>query len=163
MDYKLLSPFIASDKETLSQEALSTLRVLAFMDPENLHTDLFESQRQLFTVKNQELEFSFPTTATAPTAAWGELVKAALIPPTEDDHVYSMRPDTQTSVLADLHTTGLIAPLFNATVKVMTGVWPQMIRIPDRTVDQAEFATATAPGTDYEGFLKTRHSKAQTP
>lgn len=165
MDYApdILSLFVATSKETLSPGALSILQVMVFMDPKHLRKDFFEPQRRLFAVKNQELEFSFPTTAAAYTEACVELVKASLIQLTEDDQTYSMRPETQTSVLADLHTTGLISPLFNATVKVMTGVWPQMIRIPDRTVDQAEFATATAPGTDYEGYLKKRHSKGQTP
>lgn len=165
MDYApgILSPFLATSKETLLPEALSTLRVMAFMDPNHLHKDFFESQRQLFAVKNQELEFRFPTTAAAHTKSCVELIKASLIQLTEDDQAFSMRLETQASVLADMHSTGLTSPLFNATVKVMTGVWPQMICIPDRTVDQAEFATATAPGTDYEGYLKKRHSEGQMP
>lgn len=157
-----MSLFLASGKETLSPEALSTLRVMAFLDPQHFLKDIFEGHRLLFKAKNEELMFHFPTTAAAHTEACAELVEASLVQLSEEDMELSMRPEIQTSVLADLHKTGLISPLFNATVKTLTGLWPQMVCVPDRTVDPVEFAVATAPGTDYEEYLKTRHSAGQT-
>ena len=165
MDYALeeMSSFLATGKETLSPEALSTLRAMAFLDSKHLHKYLLEPLRQLFTAKNGDLMFSFPTTAAAYTEACAELVEASLIQLSEEDKAFSMSLDIQTSVLADAHTSGLICPLFNATVKVLSELWPQMLCVPDRTVDQEEFAEATAPGTDYELYLKERHSEGQMP
>ena len=54
-------------------------------------------------------------------------------------------PTDETSVLADMHSTDLMSTLFNATV-----LWPWMMCVPDRKIDQEEFAMATAPGTTYE-------------
>ena len=165
MDYEpeAISPFFASGKEALSLEALSTLRVMAFLDPEHFDEDLFEPQRQLFEIKNEELEFDFPTTEGDHAEACAELVEASLIQRTEDNEAYCMSSETQKSVLADTHTAGLIAPLFNASVKVLTELWPAMICVPDRTLDPEEYATATAPGTDYEKYLKNRHITGQPP
>ena len=164
MDYAPaeMSLFLASGKETLSPEALSTLRVMAFLDPQYFHTDIFEGHRLLFKAKNKDLMFHFPTTVAAHIEACTELVEASLVQLSEEDKEISMRPEIQTSVLADMHTTGLISPLFNATVKTLTGLWPQMICVPDRTVDPVEFAVATASGTNYEEYLKIRHSAGQT-
>ena len=55
----------------------------------------------------------------------------------------------ETSVLADMQSTGPMSTLFNATVMVLTVLWPWMICVPDRTINQEEFAVATAPGTTY--------------
>ena len=165
MDHKpeIRSPFLANGRETLSLEALSTLRVMAFLDPRNLYKNLFEPLRQLFLVKNEELMFNFPTTAAAHNKACAELVEVSLIQLSKEDKALSMRLETQTSVLADMQPTGLISPLFNAMVKALIGLWPQMICIPDRTVNQEEFTVATVPGIDFEAYLKTRHSEGQVP
>lgn len=165
MDYapEEMSPFLATHKEALSREALSTLRVMAFLDPKHLHQVLFESLRQLFAAKDEDLVFKFPMTAAAHTEACAELVEASLIQRNEEDKALTMRPEIQTSVLADTHTNGLICPLFNAVVKTLTVLWPQMIFVPDRTVNQEEFTTATASGTDYENYLTKRHSEGRMP
>lgn len=165
MDYEpgIKSHFLASGKETISPEALSTLRVMAFLDPKYLDQGLLEALRQILAARNEELGFNFPTTANAQNKAYAELVDSSLIQLNEKDKTLSMTPEMQPSVLADTQPTGLISPLFNATVKVLTGLWPQMICVPDRTVDQEEFAAATAPGTDYEAYLHNRHSKARMP
>lgn len=159
MDYepKIVSPFLATGKKVLSPEALSTLRVMAFLDPKHLQKGLFEPLKQLFAIKNEELMFNFPTTAAAHTEACAELVNASLIQLSEEDTIFCMTPETQTSVLADLQPTGLIPPLFNAMVKVLTELWPRMICVPDGTLDQEDFTAATAPDTDYEVCL------SQTP
>lgn len=165
LDYEpgKMSPFLATGKESLSLEALSTLRVTAFLDPKHIHQCLFDPLRQLFAAKNEELMFNFPTTVAAHTEACAELVKASLLLLSEEDNTYSMSPEIQSSVLADMQSTGLMSPLFNATVKILTVLWPQMICIPDRTVDQEEFAAATAPGTDYEAYLRNRYSECRMP
>lgn len=116
------SPFLGNGKETLSLEALSTLRVMAFLDPRNLYKNLFEPLRQLFLVKNEELMFNFPTTAAAHNKACAELVEVSLIQLNKEDKALSMRLETQTSVLADMQPTGLISPLFNAMVKALIGL-----------------------------------------
>ncbi len=161
MDYEpqIVSHFLATVKETLSPEALSTLRVMAFLDPRYLQKGLFKHLKQLFATENEELMFYFPTTMAAHTKACTELVKASLIQWNEDDERFSMTSEIQTSVLADTQPTGLISPLFNAIVKLLTGLWPQMICVPDRTVEQEGFAAATAPGTDDEVYLKPRYSE----
>ena len=165
MDYRpeIMSSFLANAKETLSPEASSTLRVMAFLDSKSLHKNLFEPLRHLLLAKNDELMFNFPTTAAAHNEACAELMAASLIQLNEEDKTLSMKPEIQTSVLADMQPTGLIAPLFNAMVKVLTGLWPPMISVPDRTVNQEEFTLATAPGTDFEAYLKTRYSEGRIP
>ena len=79
------------------------------------------------------------------------------------EKAFCMRPHVQTSVLADMQSTGLISTLFNATVTVLTVRWPWMVCIPDRTIDPEEFAVTTAPGTGYEASLRNRHFESQTP
>lgn len=79
------------------------------------------------------------------------------------EKAFSMRPHVQTSVLADMQSTGLIFPLFNATVTVLTVRWPWMVCIPDGAIDPEESAVATAPGTGYEASPRNRHCKSQTP
>ena len=159
MDYEpeIISPFLAIGKKALSPEALSTLRIMAFLDPKHLQKGLFEPLRQLFAMKNEELTFNFPTTAAAHTEACAELVNASLIQLSEEDGTFCMTPEIQTRVLADLQPTGLIPPLFNAMVKVLTELWPQIICVPDGTLDQKDFTAVTVPGTDYEVYL------SQTP
>ena len=161
MDYgpQIKSHFLATSKETLSLEALSTLRVMAFLDPKYLQKGLFEPLRRLFATENEELMFYFPTTMVAHTKACAELVEASLIQWNEDDERFSMTYEIQTSVLADTQPTGLISPLFNAIVKLLTGLWPQMICVPYRTVEQEELIAATTPGTDDEKYLKTGYSE----
>lgn len=165
MDYEPAeeSPFLEKSDLTLSPKALSTLRVMAFLDPENLHKDFFGPLRQVFVAKNAELLFGFPTTAAAYSEACAELVEASLIQLSEDEQAYSITPEIQTSVLADTQTSGLISPLFNVTVKVLTGLWPQMLCVANRTVDQREYAAAPAPGPDYEAYLRQRYMKGQLP
>ena len=68
----------------------------------------------------------------------------------------------ETSVLVDMHTNGLMSTLFSATVMFLTVLWPWMMCVPDRTIDEEEFAVATAPGTTYETYLRTRHRVNQT-
>ena len=149
-----MSRLLAARKDTLSPKALSTLGAMAFLDPTRVHTSLFDPLRRLFTVKNEELKFSFPNSATAHKKACAELVKASLLEFSKKDNTYAMMPKLQTSVMADTERAGLIGPLFNGTVKVLSGLWPQMICIPDRTVDQDEYRAGTAPGTTYETYLK---------
>ena len=165
MDYEpeIKSHFLASGKKTISPEALSTLRVMAFLDPKYFDKSLFEAFRQDFAARNEDLLFSFPTTADAQNKAYVRLVDASLIQLNEKDKTLSMAHDIQTSVLADTQSTGLISPLFNVIVKVLFGLWPQMVCVPDRTVDQEEFTAATAPGTNYEAYLHNRYSKARMP
>ena len=165
MDYVSgeMSFFLANRKATLSSKALSTLRVMAFLDPRRVHNSLLEPLRRLFITKNKELGFDYPNTATAHKEACAELVKESLLHFSRKDKTYDMTPEIQTSVLADLQTYGLLAPLFNGTVKVLSGLWPQMICIPDRTVGQEEFKAATAPGTNYEAYLKKRYSDSRLP
>lgn len=165
MDYRpdVKSPFLATLKGALSPQALSTLRVMAFLYFKHLHKNIFGSLRHLFLAKNEELMFNFPTTDVAYNEACAELMAASLIQLNEEDKAFSMRPEIQTSVLADMQPTGLIAPLFNAMVKVLTGLWPRMISVPDRTVNQEEFTLATTPGTDFEAYLKTRYSEGRIP
>lgn len=156
-----MSFFLSNRKATLSSKALSTLRVMAFLDGRRVQSGLMEPLRRLFASKNEELKFDFPNTAIAHREACAELVKDALLHFSRRGKTYTMTPELQTSVLADLQTAGLLAPLFNGTVKVLSGLWPQMIRIPDRTVGQEEFKVATAPGTNYEAYLKKRHFDSQ--
>ena len=165
MDYQpeIISPFIATLKGPLSSQALSTLRVMAFLDSKHLHKNIFEPTRDLFLAKNEELKFNFPTTDAAHNEACAELMAASLIQLNEEDKALSMRPEIQTSVLADMQPTGLIPQLVNAMVKILTGLWPRMMTVPDRTVDQEEFRLATAPGTDFEAYLKTRYSNGRIP
>ena len=158
-----ISSFLASRKETISSKAMSTLRVMALLDPIRVHNSLFEPLRQVFKTKNTDLNFDFPDTAVTHKEACAELVGASLLQFNKQNKVYAMKPEIQTSVLVDLHTAGLLAPLFNGIVKVLSGLWPQMICIPDRAVDQEEFAVATAPGTDYEEYLKKRYSDSRLP
>ena len=66
-------------------------------------------------------------------------------------------------VLGDWYTTGVISPLFNAAVKMLSGLWLQMKCVPDRTVHQEESTAAAAPGTDYGVRLKKRQSESQMP
>ncbi len=42
-------------------------------------------------------------------------------------------------------------------------LWPQMLCVPDRMVDQDEYKEATAPGTDYEAYLRRRHTQNRLP
>ena len=149
--------------QTISPKALSTLRVMALLDPTRVHNSLFEPLRQVFTTKNKELKFDFPDTAAAHKEACTELVEASLLQLSKEDNVYTMRPEIQTSVLVDLQTAGLLPPIFNGTVKVLSGLWPQMICIPDRTVSQEEFMVATAPGTNYEEYLNKGYCDKELP
>ena len=158
-----ITSFLASRKETISSKALSTLRVMALLDPVRVHNSLFEPLRQVFATKNQDLNFDFPDTAVSHKEACAELVGASLLHFSKQDKVYAMKPEIQTSVLVDLQTAGLLAPVFNGIVKVLSGLWPQMICIPDRAVDQEEFMVATAPGTDYEEYLKKRYYDSRVP
>ena len=158
-----MSPCLAIGIETLSPEALSTIRVMAFLHPRHLRKSLFEPLYQLFMAKNEELTFDFPTTAAACTSACDELVEASLIQRSKEDKAHSMTPEVQTMVLADTHAAGFISPLFNATVKILTRLWPQMICIPDRTVDEEKLPAATAPETDYGVYLKSRSYEGRRP
>ena len=158
-----ISFFLVSRKETLSPKALSTLRVMALLDPIRVHNSLFEPLRQVFTTKNEELNFDFPDTAAAHEEACAELVETSLLQFSKEDKVYAMKPKIQTSVLVDLHTAGLLPAIFNGVVKVLSGLWPQMICVPDRTVDQEEFKVATAPGTNYEEHLEKRYCDSRLP
>lgn len=155
--------YFATRKETISPKALSTLRVMALLDPIHLHNNLFEPLRQVFATKNKELNFDFPDTAEAHEEACAELVEVALLRFRQKAKVYTMKPKIQTSVLVDLQTAGLLPPLFNGIVKVLFGLWPQMICVPDRTVGQEEFRVATAPGTNYEEYLKRRYCDSRLP
>ena len=155
--------YFATHKETLSPESLSTLRIMAFLNPERIHDSLFEPLRRMFAVENKELEFDFPTTAAAHIEACAELVEASLLQFSKNDNAYAMRPEIQTSVLADTQTVGLIPPLFNGTVKVLSGLWQPMICVPDRTVDEGGYKEATAPGTSYETYLKKRYTEQLLP
>ena len=155
--------FLATRMETISSKALSTLRVMTLLDPTRVHNSLFEPLRQVFTTKNKELKFDFPDTEAAHKEACTELVEASLLHFNKEDKVYTMRPEIQTSVLVDLQTAGLLPPIFNGTVKVLSGLWPQMICVPDRTVGQEEFKVATASGTNYEEYLKQRYCDSRLP
>lgn len=159
---KTTSPFLVTGKGPLSSKALSTLRIMAFLDSRHIHKDLFEHLRQSFLVKNEELLFDFPITAMAQNEACAELIAASLIQLNKEDKALSMRAEIQTSVLADMQPAGLIPPLFNAMVQILTGVWPQMICVPNRTVNEGELAVATAQGTNIEAYLKTRYLESQT-
>ena len=152
-----MSSFLTPDKKALSPQALSILRVMAFLDSRSIHNSLLKELRLLFAAKNEELKFDFPITADAQKAACIELTKASLLHFSKKDNAYSMRPETKTSVLADTQKAGLISPLFNATVKIMTGLWPRMVCIPDPTVSQEEYHLATAPNVNYEMYLKKRY------
>lgn len=165
MDYAPgeMSPFLTTGKKALSSKALSTLRVMAFLDPNRINSTLFEPLAKSFAPKNAELKFDYPTSGVAHREACAELVKALLIHRSIKDKTYTMSSETQTSVLADTQTVGLLSPLFNMVVKVLNVLWPQMICVPDRTVDQDEFRVATAPGTTYEAYLKKRYSDNQLP
>ena len=134
---------------------------MALLDPIRVHNSLFDPLRQVFTNINKELKFDFPDTSRAHKEACAELVEASLLQFSKNVKAYAMKPEIQTSVLADLETAGLLAPVFNGIVKVLSGLWPQMICIPDRTVDQEEFKVATAPGTNYEEFLKKRYNDSR--
>ena len=158
-----ISLFLATRKETLSPKALSTLRVMALLDPRRVHNSLFEPLRRVFAIQNKELNFDFPDTAVAHKEACAELVHASLLQFSKNDKAYAMKPKLQTSVLVDVQTAGLLAPIFNGVVKVLSGLWPQMICVPDRTVGQEEFKVATAPGTDYEEYLKKRYYDSRLP
>ena len=154
------SRILATRKGTISPTALSTLRVMALLDPIRVHPSLFES---VFTAKYKELKLDFPETAVAYKEACGELVKALLIQFSRKDEAYAMKPEMQTSVLVDLQTAGLLAPIFDGIVKVLFGLWPQMVCVPDREVDQEEIKVATAPGTSYEEYLKKRYLDSRLP
>ena len=158
-----MSFFLATRKQTISPKALSTLRVMALLDPIRVHNSLFEPLRRVFTIENKELKFDFPDTAVAHKEACAELVEASLLQFSKKDKAYAMKPEIQTSVLVDLHTAGLLPSVFNGTVKVLSGLWPQMICVPDRTVGQEEFKAATAPGTNYEEYLKKRYIDSRLP
>ena len=136
---------------------------MAFLDPIRVHNSLFEPLRQVFTIKNKEFQFDFPDTAAAHKEACAELVEASLLQFSKKDKVYAMKPEIQMSILVDLQTDGLFPPIFNGTVKVLSGLWPQMICVPDRTVGQEEFKVATAPGTNYEEYLKKRYCDSRLP
>lgn len=158
-----MSPFLATGKGPVSSKALSTLRIMAFLDSRHIHEDLFEHLRQFFLAQNKELRFNFPTTTMAQNEACAELITASLIQLNEDDKALSMMVKIQTSVLAEMQPAGLIPPIFNTMVQILTGLWPQMICVPDRRVSQGELAVATAQGTDIEAYLKNRYSEGQTP
>ena len=155
--------YFATRKETLSPESLSALRIMAFLNPERIHDSLFEPLRRMFAVKMEELEFNFPTTAAAHMEACAELAEASLLQFSKNDNAYALRPKIQRSVLADTQTAGLIAPLFNGTVKVLYGLWQPMICVPDRTVDEGGYKEATASGTSYETYLKKRYTENRLP
>ena len=159
-----VSAFLVKCNVTLSSNALCTLRVMAFLSPRYLHDDLLNPLRRVFAVKNRELMFDFPVTAATCTAACAELAKASLIQLSRDGETYYMSPSTQTNVLTDAQATGLIPPLFNAIVKVLAGLWPRMVCIPDRTLDEREYYTAaTAAGTEGKAYLERIHYKDQIP
>ena len=163
MDYvpEEKSAFFRINKETLSPTALSVIRVMAFFDSHYIHNSLSEPLRKLFKKKNDELIFDFPTTVAAHKKALAELVEASLLHFGKNDKTYAMKPELQTSVLADMQVTGLISPLFNAVVKTVAGLWPEMVCIPDRKVANKEYKAATAPGTNYEAYLKHRYSESR--
>lgn len=158
-----VSCFLAIRKETISTKALSTLRVIALLDPIRVHNGFFEPLRRVFTTQNEELKFDFPDTAVAHQEACAELVEASLLQYSRTYKAYAMKPEIQRSVLVDLETIGLLGPIFNGIVKVLSGVWPQMICIPDRRVGQVQFKAATAPDTNYEEYLKKRYSDSRLP
>ncbi len=95
------SVFFATHKESLSSTALSTLRVLAFLNCKRIHNSLFQPLGGLFTAKNEELKFNFPTSAVDQKEACAELVNASLIQITKDKKAFTMRPEIQTTVLVD--------------------------------------------------------------
>ena len=113
-----ISLFLATRKQIISPKALSTLRVMALLDPIRVHKSLFEPLRRVFSIKNKELEFDFPDTAVAHKEACAELVEVSLLQFSKKDKAYAMKPEIQTSVLVDLHTAGLLSSVFNGTVKV---------------------------------------------
>ena len=157
------SPFLEVMKVKLSPEALSLIRIVALLDSKHIHTYVFESLRAMFAASNEVLMFNFPITSAAHTQAYAELIKSGLIELSDQDKAFYMKPHVQTSVLADMESTGLISKLFNTIVRVLTLLWPWMVCIPDRTIDPEEFAVATAPGTDYEAFLRKQHYDSQMP
>ena len=163
MDYVLGEPsFSTTHKETLSSTALSAIRVMAFLDSHYIQNSLFDPLRRLFRSKNSELKFDFPITAAAHKETITELVEASLLHLGKQDKTYAMRLETQTSILADLQTTGLISPLFNVVVKVLAGLWPQMVCIPDRKVANKDYQAALAD-PNFEAYLKQRYSESLLP
>ena len=164
LDYKqeASSPFLKVSKGKLSPEALSLVRVVALLDSGHMHTYIFESFRAMFAVRDPDLLFNFPMTSGAHTQACAELFSSGLIEMSDQDMAFSMKPNIKTSVLADVHSSGLMSTLFNAAVAVLTILWPWMVCVPDRTIDPVEFDMATAPGTTYEAYLRTRHRVNQT-
>ena len=157
------SSFSTTDKVTLSGTALSAIRVMAFFDSHYIHNSLFEPLRRVFKAKNVELKFDFPTTAAAHKEAFTELVEASLLHYGKHDKTYAMKPETQTSVLADTQRTGLIPHLFNGVVKILAGLWPKMVCIPDRKVALKDYKEATAPNTTFEAYLKKRYTDSRLP
>ena len=165
MDYapEEMSFFLATRKATLSPKALSTLRVMAFLDPKRIHDSLFEPLGQHIAAKIKGPNIQFPTSALEMKEACAELMNVSLILSIADDKAYTMNPEIQTSVLADTQKDGLIAPLFKVIVGVLEEQWPQMVCVPDRTIDQEQFQAATAPGTDYEEYLIQRYTQSRLP
>ena len=159
---ELRSPFLEVPKGKLSPEALSLVRVVALLDASHIHTYIFETLRGILAARVPVLMLNFPTTPAAYTQACAELFKSGLIEMSDQEKAFFMRPSIQTSVLTDMLTSGLMSALFNATVAVLTMLWPWMVCVPDRTIDPQEFATATAPGITYEAYLRTRHRVNQT-
>ena len=157
------SPFLEVMKMELSPEALSLVRIVALLDSKHIHTYVFESLRAMFADSNEVLMFNFPLTSAAHTQAYAELIQSGLIELSDQDKAFYIKPNAQTSVLADMESTGLMSTLFNTIVTVLTLLWPWMVCIPDRTIDPGEFAEATAPGADYEELLRKQHYDNQIP
>ena len=144
-------------KGKLSPEALSLVRIVALLDCSHIDTYIFESLRWVLAARVPVLMLNLPTTPAAHTQACAELFRSGLIEMSDQEKAFFMRPSIQTSVLEDMYTSGLMSALFNATVAVLTMLWPWMVCVPDRQIDPQEFAMATAPGTTYEAYLRTRH------
>ena len=164
MDYEpgAKSPFPQVVNGKLSPEALSLVRVIALLDSMHIHAYIFESLRAIFAAGDPILMLNFPSTPAAHIQACAELYKSGLIEMSDQEKAFSMRPNIQTSVLADMRASGLVATVFNAIVAALTILWPWMVCVPDRTIDPVEFDMATAPGTTYEAYLRTRHRVNQT-
>ena len=158
-----MSPSLASHKDTLSSKALSTLRVMAFLDSRRVQCSLFDPLRQWFAVNNKELNLDFPSTATLHKEACAELMEASFLQYDTNHDAYGMKLKVEDDVVADVEKAGLISAIFNGIVNVLWKTWPNMIRVPQLLVSNDEIKVATASGTSYEGHLEKRYSDSQLP
>ena len=158
-----MSPSLASLKDTLSSKALSTLRVMAFLDSKRVESSLFDPLRQWFAVNNKELNLDFPSTATLHKEACAELMEASLLQYDTNHDAYGMKSKVEDEVAADVEKAGLISAVFNGNVNVLCKTWPNMIRVPQLLVSNDELKVATASGTNNEEHLEKRYSDSQLP